>query len=146
MIVVNLDVMMARRKMTLSQLAERVDITLANLSVLKNNKAKAVRFTTLEAICAALDCRVTPARLLRLNKAICRILTVDYDIAHFLYCIGLSGKISVVSEGSHESIETGSIVALLDLNRCGIVKSVRGTVGQIQTDYKPTVDKVALAE
>lgn len=57
MIVVNLDVMMARRKMTLSQLAERVDITLANLSVLKNNKAKAVRFTTLEAICAALDCQ-----------------------------------------------------------------------------------------
>ena len=57
MIVVNLDVMMARRKMTLSQLAERVDITLANLSVLKNNKARAVRFTTLEAICAALDCQ-----------------------------------------------------------------------------------------
>ncbi|MCI8909628.1 MAG: helix-turn-helix transcriptional regulator [Oscillibacter sp.] len=57
MIVVNLDVMMAKRKMTLSQLAERVDITLANLSILKNNKAKAVRFTTLEAICAALDCQ-----------------------------------------------------------------------------------------
>ena len=57
MIVVNLDVMMARRKMTLSQLAEKVDITLANLSVLKNNKAKAVRFSTLEAVCAALDCQ-----------------------------------------------------------------------------------------
>ena len=57
MIVVNLDVMMAKRKMTLSQLAERVDITLANLSILKNNTAKAVRFTTLEAICAALDCQ-----------------------------------------------------------------------------------------
>ena len=49
MIVVNLDVMMAKRKMSLSQLSEKVDITLANLSVLKNNKAKAVRFSTLEA-------------------------------------------------------------------------------------------------
>ena len=57
MIVVNLDVMMARRKMTLSQLSEKVDITLANLSLLKNNKATAVRFSTLEAICAALDCQ-----------------------------------------------------------------------------------------
>ena len=57
MIVVNLDVMMARRKMSLSQLSEKVDITLANLSVLKNNKAKAVRFSTLEAVCAALDCQ-----------------------------------------------------------------------------------------
>lgn len=56
-IVVNLDVMMAKRKMTLSQLSEKVDITLANLSILKNNKAKAVRFSTLEAICAALDCQ-----------------------------------------------------------------------------------------
>ena len=56
-IVVNLDVMMARRKMSLSQLSEKVDITLANLSILKNNKAKAVSFSTLEAICAALDCQ-----------------------------------------------------------------------------------------
>ena len=53
-IMVNLDVVMAQRKMTLS---EQVDITLANLSILKNNKAKAVRFSTLEAICAALDCQ-----------------------------------------------------------------------------------------
>ena len=53
MIVVNLDVMMAKRKMSLSQLAEQVDITLANLSVLKNNRAKAVRFSTLEAVCKA---------------------------------------------------------------------------------------------
>ena len=57
MIVVNLDVMMAKRKMTLSQLSEKVDITLANLSILKNNKAKAIRFSTLESICAALDCQ-----------------------------------------------------------------------------------------
>ena len=57
MIVVNLDVMMARRKMSLSQLSEKVDITLANLSILKNNKAKAIRFSTLEAICKALDCQ-----------------------------------------------------------------------------------------
>ena len=57
MIVVNLDVMMARRKMTLSQLSEKVDITLATLSILKNNKAKAVSFSTLEAICRALECQ-----------------------------------------------------------------------------------------
>lgn len=56
-IVVNLDVMMAKRKMSLNELAERVDVTVANLSVLKNNRAKAVRFTTLEAICKALDCQ-----------------------------------------------------------------------------------------
>ena len=54
-IVVNLDVMMAKRKMSLNELAERVDVTVANLSVLKNNRAKAVRFSTLEAICRAGD-------------------------------------------------------------------------------------------
>ncbi|EGQ12707.1 helix-turn-helix domain-containing protein [Prevotella pallens] len=57
MIVVNLDVMMARRKMSLNELSERVNITLANLSVLKTGKAKAIRFTTLNAICEALDCQ-----------------------------------------------------------------------------------------
>ena len=56
-IVVNLDVMMAKRKMSLNELSQRVDITLANLSILKNNKARAVRFSTLEAICKALDCQ-----------------------------------------------------------------------------------------
>ena len=56
-IVVNLDVMMAKRKMSLGELAQRVDITMANLSILKNNKARAVRFSTLEAICKALDCK-----------------------------------------------------------------------------------------
>lgn len=56
-IMVNLDVMMAKRKMSLNELAQRVDLTLANLSILKNNHAKAVRFTTLEAICKALDCQ-----------------------------------------------------------------------------------------
>ncbi len=56
-IVVNLDVMMAKRKMTLSQLAGEVDLTLANLSILKNGHAKAVRFSTLDAICRALDCQ-----------------------------------------------------------------------------------------
>ena len=54
---VNLDVVMAQRKMTLSQLSEQVDITLANLSILKNNKAKAVRFSTLEALCRTLGCQ-----------------------------------------------------------------------------------------
>ena len=58
MIVINLDVMMAKRKMSLNELAEKVGITLANLSVLKNNKARAVRFSTLDAICKALDCEV----------------------------------------------------------------------------------------
>lgn len=56
-IVVNLDVVMAQRKMTLSQLAAEVDLTLANLSILKNGHAKAVRFSTLDAICKALDCQ-----------------------------------------------------------------------------------------
>ncbi len=56
-IIVNLDVMMAKRKKSLSELAGEVDITLANLSILKNNKAKAVRFSTLESICKALDCQ-----------------------------------------------------------------------------------------
>ncbi len=56
-IIVNLDVMMARRKISLGELAQKVDITQANLSILKNNKARAVRFSTLEAICKALDCQ-----------------------------------------------------------------------------------------
>jgi len=56
-IIVNLDVMMAKRKMSLNELSEKVDITLSNLSVLKTGKAKAVRFSTLEAICKALDCQ-----------------------------------------------------------------------------------------
>ena len=56
-IIVNLDVMLARRKMTLSELSERVDISIVNLSVLKTGKAKAVRFSTLESICRVLDCQ-----------------------------------------------------------------------------------------
>lgn len=56
-IIVNLDVMMAKRKMSLSELSEKVDITLANLSILKTGKAKAIRFSTLAAICQALDCQ-----------------------------------------------------------------------------------------
>jgi putative transcriptional regulator len=61
-IVVNLDVMMAKRKMSLNELSEKVDITLANLSILKTGKAKAIRFSTLEAICKVLNCQ--PADLL----------------------------------------------------------------------------------
>ncbi len=57
-IIVNLDVMMAKRKVGLSELAQRVNITNANLSILKNNKAKAIRFSTLDAICKELDCQV----------------------------------------------------------------------------------------
>ncbi len=61
-IIVNLDVMMAKRKMSLNELSQKVDITLSNLSILKTGKAKAIRFTTLEAICKALDCQ--PADIL----------------------------------------------------------------------------------
>ena len=57
MIVINLDVMLAKRKMSLTELSQKVDLTLANLSVLKTGKAKAVRFSTLEALCRALDCQ-----------------------------------------------------------------------------------------
>lgn len=57
MIIVNLDVMLARRKMSLTELSEKVGLTMANLSVLKTGKARAVRFSTLEAICRALDCQ-----------------------------------------------------------------------------------------
>jgi len=56
-IIVNLDVMMARRKMSLTELSEKVGVTMANLSILKKGKGKAIRFTTLDAICEALDCQ-----------------------------------------------------------------------------------------
>ena len=56
-IVVNLDVMMAKRKISLNELSERVDLTLSNLSILKTGKAKAIRFSTLDAICKAIDCQ-----------------------------------------------------------------------------------------
>ena len=62
-IIVNLDVEMAKRKMSLSELAERVGLTLANLSILKTGKAKAIRFSTLEAICQALDCQIGRAHV-----------------------------------------------------------------------------------
>lgn len=57
MIIVNLDVMLAKRKMSVTELSERVGITLSNISILKNNKAKAIRLDTLNAICDALDCQ-----------------------------------------------------------------------------------------
>lgn len=56
-IIINLDVMLAKRKMSVTELTERVGITMANISILKNGKAKAVRFSTLDAICKALDCQ-----------------------------------------------------------------------------------------
>lgn len=61
-IVVNIDVMMAKRKISLNELSEKVELTLSNLSILKTGKAKAIRFSTLEAICKALDCQ--PADIL----------------------------------------------------------------------------------
>jgi putative transcriptional regulator len=66
-IIVNLDVMLAKRKMSLSELSERVDITLANLSILKTGKAKAIRFSTLDAICKELDCQ--PADILEYTES-----------------------------------------------------------------------------
>lgn len=65
-IIVNLDVMMAKRKMSLNELSEKVGLTLSNLSILKTGKAKAIRFNTLEAICKVLDCQ--PADLLEYKK------------------------------------------------------------------------------
>jgi len=65
-IIVNLDVMLAKRKMQSNELAELIGITTANLSILKTGKAKAIRFSTLEAICAALDCQ--PADILEYQK------------------------------------------------------------------------------
>ena len=67
-IIINLDVILARRKMTLSELSERVGISIVNLSVLKTGKAKAVRFSTLEAICEALDCQ--PGDIIEHRKGI----------------------------------------------------------------------------
>ncbi len=65
-IIINIDVMLAKRKMSVTELSERIGITMANLSILKNGKAKAVRFATLEAICEALDCQ--PGDLLEYRK------------------------------------------------------------------------------
>jgi putative transcriptional regulator len=65
-IIINIDVMLAKRKMSVTELAEKVGITMANISVLKNGKAKAVRFSTLEAICKALDCQ--PGYILEYKK------------------------------------------------------------------------------
>jgi len=66
MIIVNLDVMMAKRKMSLNELSKRVGITLSNLSILKTGKAKAIRFSTLEKLCQVLDCQ--PADILEFKK------------------------------------------------------------------------------
>lgn len=66
-IIVNLDVMLARRKMSLSELAEKVDISIVNLSILKTGKAKAVRFSTLEAICRVLECQ--PGDILEFDES-----------------------------------------------------------------------------
>ena len=68
MIVINLDVMLAKRKMSLTELSERVGITVANLSILKNGRAKAVRFETLDAICRALQCQ--PGEILEYKEEI----------------------------------------------------------------------------
>ncbi len=65
-IIINIDVMLAKRKMSVTELAEKVGITMANISVLKNDKARAIRFSTLEAICKALDCQ--PGDILEYRK------------------------------------------------------------------------------
>jgi putative transcriptional regulator len=65
--IINLDVMLARRKMSVTELSEKVGITMANISILKNGRAKAIRFSTLEAICKALDCQ--PGDILEYREA-----------------------------------------------------------------------------
>ena len=65
-IIINLDVMLAKRKMSVTELADKVGITMANISILKNGKARAIRFSTLEAICKALDCQ--PGDLIEFKK------------------------------------------------------------------------------
>ena len=65
-IIINIDVMLARRKMSVTELAERVGITMANISVLKNGKVKAIRLSTMEAVCKALDCQ--PGDILEYKK------------------------------------------------------------------------------
>lgn len=67
-IIVNLDVMLAKRKMSLTELSDKVDITISNLSILKTGKAKAIRFSTFEAICEALDCQ--PGEILEYRKEV----------------------------------------------------------------------------
>ncbi len=66
-IIINIDVMLARRKMSVTELAEKVGITMANISVLKNGKAKAIRFSTLEAVCKALECQ--PGEVLEFRES-----------------------------------------------------------------------------
>ena len=65
-IIINLDIMLAKRKMSVTELTEKVGITMANISILKNGKARAIRFSTLEAICKALDCQ--PGDLIEFKK------------------------------------------------------------------------------
>jgi len=73
-IIINIDVMLAKRKMSVTQLAEKVGITMANLSILKNEKAKAIRLSTLDAICRALDCQ--PGDILEYKRPI------DHQVEH----------------------------------------------------------------
>jgi len=70
-IIINIDVMLAKRKMSVTELAEKVGITLANISVLKNGKAKAIRLSTLEAICKALECQ--PGEILEYSRDLTRV-------------------------------------------------------------------------
>jgi putative transcriptional regulator len=73
-IIINIDVMLAKRKMSVTELAEKVGITIANISVLKNGKAKAIRLSTLEAICKALDCQ--PGDILQYSPDLTRVSSV----------------------------------------------------------------------
>jgi putative transcriptional regulator len=77
-IIVNLDVMMARRKMSLNELSERVDLTLSNLSILKTGKARAIRFSTLDSICKVLDCQ--PGDILEYRETADSGLTIEQNL------------------------------------------------------------------
>ena len=84
-IIVNLDIMMARRKISLGELAEKIDITPANLSILKTGKAKAIRFSTLEAICKVLDCQ--PADILEYPQDIHRSFYITFLSLFPFFCL-----------------------------------------------------------
>ena len=78
-IIVNLDVMMAKRKISLNELSERVDLTLSNLSILKTGKAKAIRFSTLEAICKALECQ--PGDILEFVNDMKKVTDAGHEVS-----------------------------------------------------------------
>lgn len=122
MIIVNLDVMMARRKMSLNELSERVGITIANLSKLKTGKAKAIRFSTLDAICKALDC--TPSDILEYRDELKRATMIAMFLLIHTICFGqITIKGHVVNEQG-DGVEYVSIG--IDEDSVGVISDAQG--------------------